>query len=62
MCTIITHAIDTRPYFNRPDLEAIVRNVQYIVLETLTNENTTGADASWRTVVDLNVKAENDRP
>ena len=59
MCTNITHAIDTRPYFNRPDLEAIVRNVQYIVL---TNENIAGADASWRTVVDLNVKAENDRP
>ncbi len=37
-------------------------NVQHIVLETITNENTAGADASWRTVVDLNVKAENDPP
>ncbi len=61
MCTI-THAIDNKPYFNRPDLEAIVRNVQHIVFETITNENTAGADASWGTVVDLNVKAENDRP
>ncbi len=25
----ITHAIDTRPYFNWPGLEAIVRNVQH---------------------------------
>ncbi len=44
MCTI-THAIDSRPYFNWPGLEAIARNVQHnniMVSETITDENTAG--------------------